>query len=105
MSEFTGKLPRTSICFRCLEKKSNLQRRSQTGEDKRLVNSPRSKSAESVQIPKTDTSPVKTMTVLQSARPGTNNIEINSQSVERESQEVVNPEGFVRSSCCTDVNV
>ena len=70
-----------------------MQERSQSGEDQRQGISPPSTSAETVQISETDTSPVKTMTVLQSARPVTNDNETNSQSVEREPQEVVNPVG------------
>ena len=45
--------------------------RSQTGEDRQLVFSPPGTFTETVQIPETDTSPVKTIMVLQSARPGT----------------------------------
>ena len=67
--------------------------------------SPLGSSAETVQTPETDTSLVKTMTVLQSTRPGTNIIENSSQSVERGSHEVCNREGSIRSSGGTDKNV
>ena len=105
ISVIAGNLPRTSISFRCLEKKPNVQERSQTGEDQRLVISPPSTSVEVVQIPETDMSPVKTMMVLQSGRPGTNINETNSQSIKRLPREGVSPEGSVESSGGTDVNV
>ena len=102
--EFADYLPRTFICFRCLEKKSNVQERSQTEEDQRLLISPSSTYAEIVEIPDTDTPPVKTMTVLQGAYPGTNNNETNFLNMERGPQEVANPERSVGSSGGTDVN-
>ena len=89
MIEFAGNLPRTFIGFRCFEKKSNVRETSQYGEDQRVVSSPTSTSAEAVQIPEADTSPVKTMTVLYSAGLGTNNIETTFPSMERVTQEVV----------------
>ena len=66
MSDFAGNLPRTFISFHCLEKKSNVQEKSSTGENQGLVISPLGSSAETVQTPETDTSPVKTLTVLKS---------------------------------------
>ena len=71
-SEPVGKLPRTFISFRCLEKKPNVQKRSQTKEDQQLVISTPSTTAETSQILGRDRSPMKTLTVLQSARPGCN---------------------------------
>ena len=62
-------------------------------------------SEEAVEISETDTPAEKTMTVLQSARPGTNTSENNSQSIYGAPQEVVNPEVSVGSSDGTDVNV
>ena len=104
-SDFAVNLQRTSISFRWLEKKTNVQEKSQTGEDQRLVISPPGPSPETVQIREADTSPVKTMTVLQSASPGTNNNETNYQSMERVPQGAVNPERSVGSSGGTYVNV
>ena len=105
MSDFAVNLPRTLISFRRLRKKPNLQERSQTEEDQELVISPPSTSAETVQIPATDTSPKKTMTALRSARPESNTDGITAQNMEGVLQEVVNPEGSVGSSGDTDVNV
>ena len=105
MREFTGNIPQTSINFRCLQKKSNVQEKSQTGEDNRLVVSPPIPSTETVQNLETDTSPVKTMTVLQIALPGTNINGTNSQSKETVLQEIVNLERSVGSRGGTDVSV
>ena len=81
MSDFAGNLPRTLISFRRLRKKSNLQERCQTGEDQEVVISPPGTSAETVQIPETDTSPKKTMTALLRARPGSNTDGITAQKM------------------------
>ena len=67
--------------------------------------SSRDTATETVQIPETDTSPVKTMAVLQSAFLGTNTDETTTRSMEGLPQEVVNPEGFVGSSGDTDLKV
>ena len=104
-SDIAGNLPRTFISFGCSETKANMQERSQTGEGQQLVISPPSTSAGTVRIPETDTSPVNTMTVLHSARPGTNNIETISQSMEMVPQKAVIPEGSAGCSGGTDVNV
>ena len=101
-SDLAGNLPRTFISFGCSETKANMQERSKTGEGQQLVISPPSTSSGTVRIPETDTSPVNTMTVLHSARPGTNNIETISQSMEMVPQKVVNPEG---SAGCSGGNV
>ena len=61
--------------------------------------------AETVQIPETDTSPVKTKMVLQSVHPGTNTNETTSPSMERVPEEVVNLEGSIGSSGDWDKNV
>ena len=82
-----------------------MQEGSQTGEDQRLVISPPGTSAETVQIPEADTSPVKKMTLLHSARPWSDNIETISKSMERVPQEVVNLKGSVGSSGVADNNV
>ena len=82
-----------------------MQEKSQTGKDQQLENPSPGTSAETGQIPESDTSPVKTMTVLQSARPRTNTDEPTSQSVERVPPEVVQPEGSFGSSGDTDVNI
>ena len=63
MSEFDGDLQRTLISFRCLEKESKLQGWSKTEENQQLVILPPDAVAERIEIPETDTSPVKTMTV------------------------------------------
>ena len=105
MSEFAGIIPQTFINFRSLEKKSNVPEKSQTGEDQRLVMSPPIIFAETAQFHETNKSPVKTMTVLQSVRPGTNNNGTNSQSMEKVPQEIDNPERSVGSSGGTDVSV
>ena len=60
--------------------------------------------AETVQFPETDTSLVKIKAVLQSARPETIVMETHSQSVERVTQEVVNPACCVECSRDTDIN-
>ena len=83
MSEFIGNSPRTFISFHCLEKKTTVQEKHSTGEDQELVISPLGSSAGTVQTPEIYTSPVKTLTVLKSTRPGTNKNETISQSVER----------------------
>ena len=82
-----------------------MQERSQTEENQQLVISPPGTSAETVQIRETDTLPVKTMTELQSAPPGTNSDETTFQSMERVPQEVVKPERAVGSSGDTDNNL
>ena len=69
VSELAGSLPQTSISFPCLEKISDMQERRQAGEDQQLLISTLSAVAEMTEIPKSDTSTVKTMTVLQRAQP------------------------------------
>ena len=70
LSSFVGDLLETFISFRCLEKKSNVQERRKTGEVQQLVIPPQNAVAGAVDILESDTSPVKTMTVLQSAKLG-----------------------------------
>ena len=82
-----------------------MREESQTGEYQHLVNFPPSTSAETIQIPETNTSSVKTMTVLQSARTGTNGKETNSQNIKTVPQEVLNTEGSDGNSGGTDINV
>ena len=72
ISEFDDNLPRTFINLRCLKKESKMKRWSQTGEEQQLMVSPRVAVAVMIQIMETDTSPVKTMTVLQSSQLGIN---------------------------------
>ena len=60
--------------------------------------SPPDKIAETVPIPETVTSPVKTMTVLQSARPGADVDETTTESMEGATKELVNPVGSFGSS-------
>ena len=105
MSKLAGNLPQTFISFHCLEKNSNAQERSQTGDNQQLLISPSGTSVETVRNSETDASPVKTIMVLQSAPPGTNTNETNPQSMERVLREVVNLEGSVGSSGGTDVDV
>ena len=64
MNEFAGNIPRTLKSCRFLENKSNVPERSQTGENRQVVISPPSTSAETVQIPETDASLLETMTLL-----------------------------------------
>ena len=82
-----------------------MQEKIQTAEDQQLEFFPPSRSAETIQNTETDTSPVKSLTVLQNACPGTNNNGNSSQKMERVPPEVINPEGSVGSSGGTDVNV
>ena len=78
MSELVGSLPGTFISFGFLQKKSNVQERSQTREDQQLMMSTTSASAETVQTPGRDTSLKKKIMVLQCARPGCNTDEITA---------------------------
>ena len=71
MGEFAGNLPQTLVKFRCSEKKSKWQGWSQTEEAQQLVISPPSAVAETMEVPQTDTTPVRTMTALQRAQSGT----------------------------------
>ena len=87
--------------FSLLRKEINLKERSQTGGDQQLAVSP----TVTIQTPEIDTSPVNTMTVFQSARPGTNTNETTTQSMERVPQEVVNPRGSVGNNGNTDINL
>ena len=91
--------------LRCLEKKSKVQDRSQTGEDQHFVISAPDTTDEKVQFPETATSPVKTMTNLQNARPGNNTDEASTARMEGVPHAVVNPERSFGSSGDTGINV
>ena len=72
-----------------------MQERNHTGEGQQLVISPRDTASEMVHFPETDTLPIKTMTMLQSVRPGVNVDETTTQSMEGVTQETPNPAGSV----------
>ena len=93
------------MSFRCLERKSILQGRSQFGEDQQLVISPAESAAERIQNPERDTAPLKSKTVLQSDRPGTKTDETSFRTMENVPQEVVIPEESVGSSIDTDIKL
>ena len=105
MSKLAGNLPQTFKSSHCLKKNSNVQERSQTGDNQQLLIFPSGTSVETVRNSETDASHVKTITVLQSAPPGTNTNETNPQSMERVLREVVNLKGFVGCSGGMDVDV
>ena len=67
MSNIVVKLLRPFKSVRCLEEERKLQERRQTEEKWHLLTSPLDAVAEAIEIAKTDTFPVKTMTVLQIA--------------------------------------
>ena len=105
MSEPAGILPQIVMSFHYLEKKSIVQERDHTREDQQLVTSPPDFADETVRNSETDTSPVKTMTVLQSARPSMNTDGTTTRSMEGRPQKVGNPEGYVGSSGDTNIDV
>ena len=96
-SEFAGSLPQTFINFRCLEKKYDVQERIQAVADQLSVIAPPNRVVETVEIPETDTSPVKVMAVLQSTGHGVHNGEDLTQVV-------IYPASSGQSSGHSDVN-
>ena len=91
--------------FSLFRQRIQIARMESSGEDQKLVVFPPLTAAETVQIPEADTWPVKTMTVLQCARPRTNTNKTTTRSMKRVPQGVVTPEGPVGSSGDTDINV
>ena len=79
MIEIFGELPRTFMSFCRLEKESKLQGRRQSEENQPLSISSPGAYAEAIKIPEIDTSPVRTMTVLQSVQPlcSTNSVHVS----------------------------
>ena len=68
VSEIAGNLQRTFLGFRCLEKESFLQRGRHVGQNQRLTKLALITEIETSEIPGTDNSPMKTVTILRSAR-------------------------------------
>ena len=97
MRDFVGYLPKFFISFRRLEKQFMLQERRLSEESQQLVISSPGAVAETIENPETDTSPAKTMTVLQSAQLG---IDIR----ERVSHKNIDPVGSVQSRRNSDEN-
>ena len=97
MNEIAGNLPRTFISFGPLRKQSKLQETRHTEKSQQLVISSPRAVVETIEIPETDTSPVETMTVLQSAQRG---IDIGDNF----SLMDVDPVGSVQGSGDSDVN-
>ena len=69
-SEFAVNSPQTFINFRCSEKESKMQGWSQTDEESAFGSFSPDTVAETIEIPETDTSPLKTITLLQSVQLG-----------------------------------
>ena len=97
MSDFAGNLPRTFKSFLCLEKESKLQGWSQAEKDQQPVISHPIAVADMIEIPGTDTSHVKTTTILRSVQRGIN----VSEGVRNMSVDAV---GSVQSNANSDVN-
>ena len=67
MSEIAGNLPRTFMSFRNLERGTQLHEEERTERDLREQNVSPNVCPERVEVPETDTSPVKTLAILQRA--------------------------------------
>ena len=64
--EIAGLSPQALKKIRCLEKESNVQQNRQAGEVEQFASCSPDAAAETVSSPETDTSPIKTITRLQS---------------------------------------
>ena len=81
IGEFTCNLSHTFISFRCFETKSNLQETRQVEEYQRLAIFSPITGAKTLEIQRTDTSPMEKRTIFHSARPGFSIMETKRQSV------------------------